>query len=246
MFTFVALLAFVAPFLVRADVSPTEPAPGDIFNEGSPCTITWGGDTNSTTNWKNMAIQLMAGSNLAMEPMTTVATNQDGTVSGTFTFTCPAVTPNSAIYFYQFTAPATSGIAWTGRFTIASANGQSTPPANSNQPGTNQPIPWGNASLADPSTAIPPPSFDSAPSNSSSSTLNSTSLAPTVTSSSTGAATTGTITVTPVVTSSSSLPSSTTSATGQSTSDASGTMIGFDVRVLGAVAAATLALSFAW
>jgi hypothetical protein len=68
--TFVALLVFVAPFLVRADLLPTRPAPGDVYNEGSSCSIAWDGDTNSTTLWKNMTIVLMTGNNFEMEFIT--------------------------------------------------------------------------------------------------------------------------------------------------------------------------------
>ena len=64
--TFVALLVFATPFLVRADVVPTTPAPGTVYNEGSPCLIAWNGDTSSTTLWKGMAIELMTGSNTDM------------------------------------------------------------------------------------------------------------------------------------------------------------------------------------
>jgi len=67
---FTALLALAAPFLVVADVTPSEPGPGDIFNAGSTCHVTWLGDTDSTTVWKNMAIQLMSGSNLGMVHIT--------------------------------------------------------------------------------------------------------------------------------------------------------------------------------
>lgn len=68
--TFVALLAFVAPLLVRADVDPTTPAPGAVYNEGSNCPVAWLGDSSSTTLWKDMAIELMAGSNFDMEFIT--------------------------------------------------------------------------------------------------------------------------------------------------------------------------------
>lgn len=57
--------------------------------------------------------------------MQTVATNLDGTSgSGTVDFTCPDVSPNSAIYFYQYTQ-AGAPTAWTTRFTIAAADGSS-------------------------------------------------------------------------------------------------------------------------
>lgn len=64
--TFLALLFFVAPFLVRADVDATVPAPGAVYNEGSDCPIAWDGDTVSPSVWKNMAITLMTGDNFNM------------------------------------------------------------------------------------------------------------------------------------------------------------------------------------
>lgn len=68
--SFVALLAFAAPLLVRADVTPTEPAPGASFNAGTTCAVGWDGDANSTTVWKNMAIELMTGDNFDMVHLT--------------------------------------------------------------------------------------------------------------------------------------------------------------------------------
>lgn len=70
----------------------------------------------------------MTGSNLAMVPVQTVATGLDGTSgSGTVDFTCPDVTPNSAIYFYQF-SQAGQPTSWTTRFTIAGADGSTVSP----------------------------------------------------------------------------------------------------------------------
>lgn len=66
----VALLAFVSPIFVHAEVSPNEPGPGSVFNAGSKCRIVWQADTTSTTAWKGMAIQLMSGSNLGMVHIT--------------------------------------------------------------------------------------------------------------------------------------------------------------------------------
>ncbi|CAA7265211.1 unnamed protein product [Cyclocybe aegerita] len=154
---FTAFLALAAPLLARGDVTPSEPGPGDIFNAGSTCHIVWQGDTESDTIWKDMAIQLMTGSNLGMVHITTVATNQDGTVDGRFEYPCPEVDPYSAIYFYQFSSPQTAVKTWTTRFTIASPTGATTPPANATQPGSNDPIPWGIGNLVDPSTAVAAP-----------------------------------------------------------------------------------------
>lgn len=148
----------------NAEVTPSAPGPGDSFNAGSTCTIVWSGDKDSTTVWKDMAIELMTGSNTGMVHITTVATGQDGTVDGKFEYTCPEVTPNSAIYFYQFTSPntaATASTQWTTRFTIASSTGATTPESESTQPNGDA-IPWGTGALVDPSTAVAAPSFGGA------------------------------------------------------------------------------------
>ncbi|KAK0215828.1 hypothetical protein EDD85DRAFT_782416 [Armillaria nabsnona] len=155
-----AITAVSAIVGVYADVTPTVPGPNDSYDEGASCVIAWTGDKSSTTMWKDMAIELMSGSNPAMVHITTVATGQDGTVDGTFNYTCPDVTPNSAIYFYQFTAPASPNATWVTRFTIASADGTSTAPANSLQP-DGAVIPWGVGTLVDPSLAVAAPNFSS-------------------------------------------------------------------------------------
>jgi hypothetical protein len=73
MIAFRALAAFLAvssSFFVRGDVTPSEPGPGSTFNAGLTCRITWQGDADSRTAWKDMAIELMSGSNLDMEHIT--------------------------------------------------------------------------------------------------------------------------------------------------------------------------------
>ena len=67
---FAALLALATPFFALADVTPSEPGPGDSFNAGATCHTTWFGDTDSTTIWSDMAIELMSGSNLGMVHIT--------------------------------------------------------------------------------------------------------------------------------------------------------------------------------
>jgi len=150
------LLALAASLLVRADPTPTQPGPGDSFKAGGPCHIAW--DVDTTGVWKTMNIELMTGSNFQMVHLTTVTT-VDGTnpATTTFDYPCPAVTPNSAIYFYQFSTPVNSTKYWTTRFTLADAQGGSTPPTQNTQPGTNEPIPWGTGALVNPADAKPPP-----------------------------------------------------------------------------------------
>ncbi|KAI0074485.1 hypothetical protein K474DRAFT_1570617, partial [Panus rudis PR-1116 ss-1] len=176
------LSAVLATALVaRADPVPTDPGPGDVFNEGSTCHIAWEVDTTGT--WKIMNIELMSGSNTQMNHITTIAT-VDGTdpAKTTFDYPCPEVAPNSAIYFYQFTSPSNNNVTWTTRFTIADSTGKSDPPANPTEP-DGQPIPWGVGALKDPSKATPPPvagsSNDAAAGNAatnSSSTVSSSSV----------------------------------------------------------------------
>ncbi|KAJ3774517.1 hypothetical protein FB446DRAFT_664953 [Lentinula raphanica] len=158
-FSFVVLLAATAfTQLARADVVPNTPSTGKA---GSTCTITWSGDSNSTSNWSNMAIEFMTGDNFDMVFLTTVATGLDGTKSGTYSWTCPDVTIYSAIYFYQFISPAeVENPVWTTRFAIASASGDTTTPPNDTQP-DGEAIPWGKGALVDASSASAAPAFAS-------------------------------------------------------------------------------------
>lgn len=63
-FSLIAILA--SAFVARADVNPSEPSPGSVYREGQTCPITWDGDLDSTTVWKNMNIELMTGDNFNM------------------------------------------------------------------------------------------------------------------------------------------------------------------------------------
>ncbi|RDX54074.1 hypothetical protein OH76DRAFT_1341266 [Lentinus brumalis] len=159
MFAYAGLAALIAgSALVRADPVPTAPGPGDVFKVGGQCTFTW--DVDTTGVWKEMNVELMSGSNLQMNHITTIA-KLDGTdaSAASHTFDCPDVTPNSAIYFYQFSSPANvTATTWTTRFTIAAADGSTTAPANADQP-DGSPIPWGTGALVDPSTAVAAPSY---------------------------------------------------------------------------------------
>jgi len=147
--------------LVSAQVFPFKPA-ADVYKTGEDCIIEWNGDKNSTTAWKDMAIELMTGDNYQMVHLTTVTTGQDGTIDGKFVHKCPGVSPNAAIYFYQFTAPAITRAnwTWTTRFTIAGEDGSTEQPTNATQPDANHTaIAWGTGKLLDPSIATPPPDF---------------------------------------------------------------------------------------
>ena len=101
-----------AALVALAAVTPTEPGPGDVDNQGAACNIAWTPD--ATGIWKSLNIQLMTGDNINMVPLTStiflelskrasfdpflppaVASNIDGTATpGTFSFPCPAVRLN--------------------------------------------------------------------------------------------------------------------------------------------------------
>ncbi|EAU90746.1 hypothetical protein CC1G_04015 [Coprinopsis cinerea okayama7 len=150
-------IVLAASTLVRADVVPSEPGPGAVYTAGETCTVSWDGDRESDTLWKDMSIQFMTGSNYDMVHIDTIASDLDGTVSGRFSWPCPEVDPYATIYFYQFTSPHTSTKTWTTRFTITSPDGETVEPEFPEQPGTGDAIPWGIGNLVDPSGARPPP-----------------------------------------------------------------------------------------
>ncbi|KAM0787060.1 hypothetical protein ACM66B_006323 [Microbotryomycetes sp. NB124-2] len=130
----------------KAAVTPLGPGPGIVFREGGQCTTSWRRDT--TGDWTSFAIDLMSGSNTQMTVVTRVADDMDGTsTSTTFTFACPEVTPNSAIYFLQFTQDGADP-QWTTRFTIAASDGSTTRPQYTTQPDGSA-VPWGLGALAD-------------------------------------------------------------------------------------------------
>ncbi|KAF9233741.1 hypothetical protein BU15DRAFT_90233 [Melanogaster broomeanus] len=158
MFAVAPLLTILAAaaISVRADPTPNNPGPGDVFIEGQSCAVGWTADTTGV--WKNMSIELMTGSNLNMVFLTTVGT-VDGTdpTKTTFSYPCPQVSPYSPIYFYQFTSPASTDLTWTGRFTITDSANDIVPPTESTQPNGDQ-IPWGTGVLVGGASAVPAPS----------------------------------------------------------------------------------------
>ncbi|KAG7094460.1 hypothetical protein E1B28_008056 [Marasmius oreades] len=130
---------------ISAVVIPTAPGPGAVFNQGSKCSTSWVGDTEG--KWNDMTIELMTGDNFRMIHLSTVGSGLDGNKDGTLDFTCPEVSPYSAIYFLQYSSSSSPGVLqWATRFTIADSNGNSVPPPETTQPdGAN--IPWGVGSL---------------------------------------------------------------------------------------------------
>lgn len=133
----------------------------DVFREGGICRAAWLPDRSGATTWKSMTIDLMTGSNLEMVKLGTVTTGIDGTNPAitSFNYTCPQVTPNSAIYFLQYTHDNGQGATWTTRFAIADQAGNTVPPPNANQPqGGSPPIPWGEGQLVLNNTSSATPS----------------------------------------------------------------------------------------
>ncbi|KAL8292068.1 hypothetical protein RQP46_001534 [Phenoliferia psychrophenolica] len=140
MLSSLAILAATAS-LAHAVVVPLTPA---TSNAGAPCLIQYTPDTTGT--WTNATVLLRSGSNLAMTTVTPILSGFDATTGGEIIWTCPSVTPNSAIYFYEFNL---GGLTpqWTTRFAIASASGATTTPTNPTQPG-GEAIPWGLGKLS--------------------------------------------------------------------------------------------------
>ncbi|SCZ96072.1 BZ3500_MvSof-1268-A1-R1_Chr8-1g09985 [Microbotryum saponariae] len=216
------LLVGLATKSVLGAVTPTAPGPGVTFDVGGQCSFTWTADTTNT--WTSFDVDLMSGSNQAMSVVTRVTSGLDGTKSGTATFTCPDVTPNSAIYFFQFTM-SDADPQWTTRFTIASSTGATTTPAHSTQ-SDGSAIPWGVGTLAGGAAAnssLTATRRTSSTRTLSSSTVSSTTttVTTTVPASPTTTAVSGTITTsssTPDSTSDTALPSSSYSSSSSSAS----------------------------
>jgi len=144
MFTKLFLAAIVLKaLLVSADPNPNVPGPGDSYKEGSPCPIVW--DLDPTGKWTDMKIELKTGDNLNMVSVE-VITTIDATKQGSYSYPCPVVNPNAAIYFYEFSSSSSSTKYWTTRFTITDQDGKSVPPPQNTQPdGSN--VPWGTGAL---------------------------------------------------------------------------------------------------
>ncbi|KAI1790274.1 hypothetical protein LXA43DRAFT_973772 [Ganoderma leucocontextum] len=263
MFAYASLAALIAgAAFVHAEPVPTAPGPGDIFKEGGQCSFTWDADTSGV--WKTMNVQLMTGSNTQMVHITTVA-SLDGTDASktTYSYDCPQVTPNSAIYFYQFSTPAApTNLTWTTRFTIAAADGTTTTPENQNEP-DGQNIPWGTGALVDPSTAVAAPPYltgstatgSGANTNSASATSGSTATAGSTTAAAgttatqqTSAPNTSTkMTTAPAAPSTSASVSSTSSNSSASAGNGAATLLGSDSYVVRAgVALGVAAFTFAF
>ncbi|EJT47426.1 hypothetical protein A1Q1_03764 [Trichosporon asahii var. asahii CBS 2479] len=149
-------------------VTPNEPSGRTVAKVGDKIKIQW--DAGAT--WTNMTIQLKTGANQVMKGLTVVAEGVDATKSNAYEWTVPDVNPYSQIYFFELlvpvpylaidmpelTASTNNGpdlqpATWTTRFTIASPNGETTPPPKTETAGSSL-IGWGIGALA---TGAPAP-----------------------------------------------------------------------------------------
>lgn len=151
-----AIVALALSTSVVADPNPLEPDSTSIFQEGGNCTIQW--DKDATGTWTTMYIELMTGDNFNQVHLKTVAT-LDATTETTFSYTCPGVTPHSAIYFYKFTSPGSTDSLFTTRFTITGAGTDSAivTPTATETASNGDPVAWGTGQLTDPSQGDEPP-----------------------------------------------------------------------------------------
>ncbi|KAL8292340.1 hypothetical protein RQP46_001806 [Phenoliferia psychrophenolica] len=113
----VAALALLAATAVQAAPSPLTPATGTV---GKTCLIQYTADTTGT--WTNASVVLKSGPNLAMTVVTSVLEGFDATTGSEIVWTCPDVTPYSAIYFYEFNLGGLDPT-WTTRFGISDSAG---------------------------------------------------------------------------------------------------------------------------
>ncbi|KAI9638419.1 uncharacterized protein MKK02DRAFT_42810 [Dioszegia hungarica] len=212
MFALTALIALLSASAARAAVTPTSPESATVVRVGGQMNALWAADTTGT--WTDMTVQLMTGDNLQMIPLSTLSTGIDGTKDTSHSWTVPNVSPTSKIYFLQFTRTGDpSSAQWTTRFTIASADGTTTPPTNSTTYTPAQgPVQWGIGAVVGGSGAASMPSSNSTSPSASAAAGVASGGVPVVLSSSTFA------TVPPPISSSSSSASSTTSSSSSSRS----------------------------
>ncbi|GAA6041555.1 hypothetical protein JCM8097_004262 [Rhodosporidiobolus ruineniae] len=138
MFTQVLVALAAASLAQAAELVPLTPVAGQKV--GGTCKINWNLDTTGT--WTNFSITLKTGPNLNMVALETVQTGIDGTTgTGELDWTCPDVTPNSDIYFYEF-AQEGADVQWTTRFAIAATDGTTTEPTNETDG-----VQWGTGQL---------------------------------------------------------------------------------------------------
>ncbi|KIO24685.1 hypothetical protein M407DRAFT_244356 [Tulasnella calospora MUT 4182] len=242
MFALTSAIVLVLASKALADPAPLTPP---TTNVGGDCVISWTPD--ATGKWTETNIQLMTGDNWNMVPITTIATvDTTSAAATTYTWTCPDVSPNAPIYFYQFShAAEPANLAWTTRFTIAAADGSTTAAENQTQPdGTN--VPWGIGQLADPSEAKPAPAYitgQGTTGSTSASASGSASASVTMSMSRSSSAASSTASASKIVTSaaaaSKSASASTSSASSTATANGSGRVSAKGVAyAVGAVAAA--------
>ncbi|CAO3609369.1 unnamed protein product [Cunninghamella blakesleeana] len=147
-----ALLASSA--IVNANMAPSYPSPGIVWQSGKQYDILWGDDgtaPNMNQGWTDFKIDFMTGDNLQQKFITNVASNLDATKVTKYTWTAPEVNPNSAIYFFMFTNSKGES-AWTTRFGISGADGKLTEPEHATQANGDK-IPWGIGALANGSSS---------------------------------------------------------------------------------------------
>ncbi|KAF8757643.1 Ser-Thr-rich glycosyl-phosphatidyl-inositol-anchored membrane family [Rhizoctonia solani] len=180
---------------VAAAPNPTEPSGASVFNVGQQCSIKW--DADATGTWKDMSIQLMTVKGEYIDALIAIAQNIDATdaTKNTYTYTCPDVTPNSQIYFYQFSSPSDpKNLLWTTRWTCERRNHTT----KRNYSAQWDKIGWGKGALVDPSTAVPAPAY-LAGNNQAGSTNSTAAGAPSTVVISSTASQTGTLSITSTI-----------------------------------------------
>jgi len=152
--TLAAALALASS--VVAQPSPLTPASA---KEGDNCIISWTPD--QTGKWTDTNIELMTGDNLNMVHLTTVTTvSTTSAAPTTYTWTCPDVTLNSVVYFYQFShVEEPNNLLWTTRWAIAGADGTTVPAPFNETTSDGNVIGWGTGALVNTALIKPAPAY---------------------------------------------------------------------------------------
>ncbi|CAO3617051.1 unnamed protein product [Cunninghamella blakesleeana] len=135
--------------MVNANMAPSYPEPGTVWEEGKEYEVVWDNDSNEpnlSESWNNFRIDLMTGDDDKQIFITNVASNLTGTALK-YKYSVPSVEPHAPVYFLMFTSE-TGENAWTTRFAIVGQDGKQDVPENAIQPNGAK-IPWGVGKLSD-------------------------------------------------------------------------------------------------
>ncbi|KAJ2962780.1 hypothetical protein NQZ79_g2085 [Umbelopsis isabellina] len=122
-----AFVALLTARLISANVLPSEPSPGTIWEPGTEQDIVWTVDNLppiTGSEWSSFTIDFMTGDNQNQVKLATVAKGVDASTTTTYKWKVPSVDIPAPIYFFMFTTNSGKHQEWTTRFAIADKNGK--------------------------------------------------------------------------------------------------------------------------